>query len=196
MSLAYAVHADGLDDALLLSLAKLRISVFRSWPYLYDGSLDYERAYLSKLVAAHGAVVVTACFEGLLAGAATACPLAQEHAEFRQPFVDRGIDPDQVYYFAESVLLPGYRGQGAGYRFFELREHQARLLRSRYVAFCAVVRPVDHPARSNDGDFLPTFWRKQGFLPAEGMIAHFAWRDIGDKHETEKPMQFWIKKLN
>ena len=27
-----------LDD-----LARLRIEVFRDWPYLYDGDLDYER---------------------------------------------------------------------------------------------------------------------------------------------------------
>ena len=30
-----------LDD-----VARLRISVFRDFPYLYDGSLDYERDYL------------------------------------------------------------------------------------------------------------------------------------------------------
>jgi hypothetical protein len=26
----------------------LRIAVFRDWPYLYDGSLEYEREYLAR----------------------------------------------------------------------------------------------------------------------------------------------------
>ena len=31
-----------LDD-----LARLRIAVFRDWPYLYDGDVAYERDYLT-----------------------------------------------------------------------------------------------------------------------------------------------------
>ena len=32
-----------LDD-----LARLRISVFHDWPYLYDGTLEYEEKYLKS----------------------------------------------------------------------------------------------------------------------------------------------------
>src|SRR3546814_9411159 len=32
----------GRDDMSLRALATLRMTVFRGWPYLYDGSLDYE----------------------------------------------------------------------------------------------------------------------------------------------------------
>ena len=34
-------------EAALGHVAALRIAVFRDWPYLYDGTLDYERAYLA-----------------------------------------------------------------------------------------------------------------------------------------------------
>ena len=40
------------------ALARLRIAVFRDWPYLYDGTLEYEQKYLAKLAAARGAVIV------------------------------------------------------------------------------------------------------------------------------------------
>ena len=36
-----------LDD-----LARLRIEVFRAWPYLYEGTLDYERHYLPRYLKA------------------------------------------------------------------------------------------------------------------------------------------------
>ena len=40
----------------LRALARLRIAVFRDWPYLYDGSLAYEEKYLAGLAAANGAI--------------------------------------------------------------------------------------------------------------------------------------------
>ena len=45
---------------MLPDLARLRITVFRDWPYLYDGTLDYEQEYLAKFAAAKGAVCVIA----------------------------------------------------------------------------------------------------------------------------------------
>ena len=45
-----AVTGPALKDV-LPDLARLRIAVFRDWPYLYDGSEDYEREYLAKFIA-------------------------------------------------------------------------------------------------------------------------------------------------
>ena len=45
---------------ILPDLARLRIVVFRDWPYLYDGTLEYEEKYLKRFAAAKGAVVITA----------------------------------------------------------------------------------------------------------------------------------------
>jgi len=47
-------------NSVLPDLARLRITVFRDWPYLYDGTLDYEEKYLAKLAAAKDAVCVIA----------------------------------------------------------------------------------------------------------------------------------------
>ncbi len=45
---------------ILPDLARLRITVFRDWPYLYDGTLEYEEKYLATFAAAKGAVVIAA----------------------------------------------------------------------------------------------------------------------------------------
>ena len=63
-------------DAALDDVARLRIAVFRAWPYLYDGDLDYERRYLKAYRQSAHAVLVGA-FDGAdLVGAATGTPLA------------------------------------------------------------------------------------------------------------------------
>lgn len=176
-------------------VARLRIRVFRDFPYLYDGTLEYERDYLARFAASAGAVVAVAR-DGLdIVGAATGCPLAAEHDEFKAPFMARGLDVNRIFYCAESVLLPAYRGQGAGHRFFDLREAQARTLGARSSAFCAVMRPADHPARPADYAPLDGFWHKRGYAPVPGLVTAFSWRDLGEAHDTLKPMQFWMRDL-
>jgi GNAT superfamily N-acetyltransferase len=122
---------------------------------------------------------------------ATASPLVHQHEEFAEPFVKAGYRPEEIFYFGESVLLPEYRGQGAGHRFFDGREAHAESRGYRKTAFCAVIRPDDHPLKSPDIRPLDSFWRKRGYEKLDGLIAHFSWRDIGEAEETEKPMQYW-----
>lgn len=181
--------AGALDD-----LARLRIAVFRDWPYLYDGDVDYERDYL-RAYTSPGAVVVAAYDGGRMVGAATGAPMEHHAADFAAAFAARPEPLDQIYYCAESVLLPQWRGRGLGHAFFDGREAQARALGRRYSAFCAVIRPDDHPARPAGYRPLDGLWRKRGYAPLPGVIAHFRWRDVGAGAETSKPLQFWMKTL-
>lgn len=180
----------------LPGLAALRISVFRDWPYLYHGSADYEERYLAPYADSAAALVVGAWDADRLVGAATATPM-EDHADaFAAPLASAGIAAGEVYYFGESVLLAPWRGQGVGHAFFDAREAKARVLGRRYACFCAVMRPDDHPLRPKDYRPLDGFWRKRGYAPLPGAGARFAWRDVGDAAETEKPMRVWMRDLS
>lgn len=181
--------ADALDD-----VARLRIAVFRDWPYLYDGDLTYERDYLAAYQSP-GAVVVAVLDRGRVIGAATGAPMRHHAEEFAAAFAGRPEALDQIFYCAESVLLPDYRGQGLGHAFFDAREAHARNLGHRYSAFCSVMRPADHPARPAEYRPLDGFWQKRGYAPLPGVIAHFDWKDIGDPAPTRKSLQFWMRPL-
>nr|WP_242674355.1 GNAT family N-acetyltransferase [Marinobacter halodurans] len=177
------------------ALADLRMTVFRDFPYLYDGSADYERQYLRTYARSAGSICVIARDDGRIVGASTGIPMADEDDAFRQPFVDAGWNPDDIFYYGESVLLGEYRGQGLGVAFFDEREAHARKAGFDHAVFCAVVRPADHPARPNDYQPLDNFWRKRGYEPVPGLETGYSWTDIGDHAPTEKPMQFWYKAL-
>ena len=182
--------AAALDD-----VARLRIEVFRAFPYLYDGDFDYERKYLEPYRESPGAIIVGAFDAGRLVGAATGTPLADHADDFAAAFAGTGITLDDVFYCAESVLLPAYRGQGIGHAFFEHRESHARALGFGKSAFCAVVRPKDHPMKPEGYQPLDPFWRKRGYAPLEAVVAGFSWKDLGDTEETEKPLQFWMREI-
>lgn len=181
--------------AALDDVARLRITVFRDWPYLYDGDLDYERDYLSAYRESPGAIVVGAFDGARLIGAATGTPMADHASEFAAPFTDVPVPLDDIFYCAESVLLPDYRGQGIGHAFFDAREAHARALGAGHSAFCSVMRPADHPMRPQDARSNDAFWRKRGYAPLPGVVASFHWKDLGDDHESAKPLQFWMRRL-
>jgi GNAT superfamily N-acetyltransferase len=182
--------------ALLPELARLRIRVFRAYPYLYEGSLDYEERYIRTYSAAPDSVIVVA-FDGATAvGASTGLPLVHEPATLTRPFAEHGFEVDKVFYFGESVLLPAYRGHGVGVGFFQEREaHAVALGRFDHAAFCGVVRAADHPRRPVGYQPLDHFWRQRGFAPVPGMVGQMSWRDLDETAETAKPMQFWVKAL-
>ncbi|WP_298821780.1 GNAT family N-acetyltransferase [uncultured Roseibium sp.] len=189
-----SLTGNDLKDA-LDALADLRISVFRDWPYLYDGSLEFEARYLHRYGETGGAVIVGAYNGSKLVGAATGEPLGDELHEFRAPLEERGYDVARIFYLAESVLDPRYRGQGIGHRFFDEREAHARRLGYSEAVFCAVVRPDDHPMKPADYRPLDPFWRKRGYQKLDGVQVRFPWQDLGDEKETEKPMQVWFRTL-
>ena len=183
-------------DAALDDVARLRIAVFRDWPYLYDGDLGYERDYLQTYRDSPGAVLVGAFDGDTLVGAATGTPMEDHAEDFAAAFEGTGLALDQVFYCAESVLLPGYRGQGIGHRFFDLREAHARALGRRHSAFYGVQRPGDHPLRPQGYRPLDAFWRKRGYAPLDGAVARFRWKDIDQPAETDHALQFWIRPLD
>jgi len=183
-----------IDASVLDTLAHLRIAVFRHWPYLYQGDLDYERTYLERY-RRNGSVVVAAYDDDKMIGAATGAPMEDHAEEFSQAFSQRDVQIGDIFYLAESVLLPEYRGQGLGHVFFDGREAQARALGRRFCTFCSVIRPADHPARPANYRPLNEFWHKRGYQKLEGVIAAFPWKDIGELHESLKNMQFWMRTL-
>jgi GNAT superfamily N-acetyltransferase len=182
--------------AALPALARLRIAVFRDFPYLYDGTLAYEQAYLAKFAAGPGAICVSAYDGEEIVGASTGAPMAEHASEFAAPFAAKGYDIGRIFYCSESVLLKSHRGYGLGHAFFDEREaHAHRLGGFTHATFSSVVRPADHPLRPTDYQPLDAFWTKRGYAKADGLVGAYTWKDIDQDHETAKQMQFWIKAL-
>jgi GNAT superfamily N-acetyltransferase len=176
-------------------LATLRMTIFRDFPYLYEGSLEYEEKYLSTYTASPDCFLAIVFNEDKVVGATTAIPLLQETEEFKKPFVEHGYDLAKIFYFGESLLYPQYRGQGIGVRFFEEREKQAKFYGATLATFCAVERSDNHPLKPAGYQPLHEFWRKRGFERKPMLQTSYSWKDIGSSEETYKPMVLWLKRL-
>lgn len=180
----------------LPALARLRATVFRDWPYLYEAEPGYEEGYIREYANSAGAALVLALDDQEPVGASTCLPMVDETDAVQAPFRDHGLDPRRFFYFGESVLLPAYRGRGIGVAFFREREaHALRASDADYCCFCAVQRPDDHPLRPPDAGSLAPFWRARGYTAYPQFACTFEWRDVGQTEKTPKTLTFWLKSL-
>jgi GNAT superfamily N-acetyltransferase len=167
-------------------LAELRCKIFREYPYLYEGDLGYEREYLAKYAESENSFLVIAKYQDRIVGVSTCLPLVEADSAFQQPFIEAGYDLSKIAYFGESVLLPEFRGHGAGHRFFDLREQWARTHHFTINAFCSVIRPVDHAARPQNDRSHDLFWIKRGYQRHDELIAQLNWPEVSDSHHSSK----------
>jgi len=177
-------------------LAELRLKVFFDFPYLYEGNLDYEKHYLETYFQAKHSFIFLVEHEGKIIGATTGIWAKEEEDNFRRPFENNGMDPEKIFYFGESILLPEYRGKGLGKVFFEEREKFARSLPFiETLSFCSVLRDENHPLKPDHYQPLDNFWMGQGFLKAQNLTTQYEWQDREETVPSFKNMQYWIKNL-
>lgn len=174
--------------------AELRIAVFGDFPYLYEGSIEYELDYIQTYASCKNALVF-AVYDGVkMVGATTCVPLKDETINVQKPFIDEGYDINSVFYFGESILLQPYRGQGLGHRFFDERESFARSFGNyKMTAFCAVNRSEYHPLKPKNYTPNDAFWKKRNYTKHSELTCEMSWQDIGEQKETIKTLTFWLK---
>lgn len=183
-------------ETVVTALAALRIEVFRDFPYLYEGSFEYEKEYLKTYVNSDRAFLFAVFDNEKMVGATTCIPLVDETDEVQEPFVLSGMNLDDIFYFGESILLKECRGKGIGKQFFEQREkHATRFGNYTTTCFCAVERPENHPLRPEAYIPLDEFWKSRGYKKSEVLKSKFSWKDINEPLETEKMMIYWLKKI-
>ncbi|HEY2395953.1 MAG TPA: GNAT family N-acetyltransferase [Rudaea sp.] len=177
-------------------LARLRIEVFREFPYLYDGDEDYERKYLQTYVKSPRSLAVLVHDGAELIGASTGLPMKGETAEFQRPFLENGYDIGTVFYCGESVLRKDYRGRGIYKHLFQAREqHASELPGIALCTFCGVRRPSDHPLRPSDYAPLNAIWQRFGYSEQPQLETSYVWKDVDQAKPSAKTMRFWTKAL-
>ena len=177
-------------------LAPLRIAVFRDYPYLYEGSLAYEKEYLATYAQSEQAFLFAVYNGSQMVGATTCIPLKDETPEIRQPFEAAGYFLDTLFYFGESILLPQFRGLGLGHRFFDEREAWARSFGTYEKAcFFSVERESDHPLKPVEYRSNDQFWTKRGYAKQAALQTTIDWPDLGETVSTPKPLVCWMRDL-
>jgi len=178
-------------------LSRIRITVFKEWPYLYQGSIKYERDYLQHYFNHERSLCILCLHDHQVVGISTLMPLAGEHDDLKKPLQDAGYDISKIFYYSESCLLKPFRGQGAYAEFFRRRQAHVNSFGADYerICFCSVVRPDEHPLKPADYRPLYDTWRNYGFEKVDDVQMSFLWQDLDQDVETRKFLDVWMKRV-
>ena len=183
-------------EAALPGVARLRIAVFRAFPYLYDGDAAYEERYLQVYRESEAAILVGAWDGERLVGAATGTPMEDHAEDFGAAMAgslacrSRGYSIVPRAFCCRSIAG---RGSGTG---FSMRARRTRApLAGRIARSAGWCGRRDHPARPEGYRPLDAFWRGRGYAPVEGAVARFCWKEVGQAAESEHALQFWMRAL-
>lgn len=174
----------------LAQLAEMRIQVFREYPYLYEGSLEYEFDYLDRYAKCPSAVLLALLDrEGAAHGFCTGIPLEFEDPELASPVPG---DHSHSFYIGEILLSPQARAQGWGALLLEqmIITSQAKGF-VRHLLY-TVVEPREH--RPTPYHSPASLWRKMGFA-LTGIQAEFAWKRWDQQSAQNHRMDLWIRIL-
>lgn len=178
------------------SMAKLRIEVFKGYPFLSTISLEDEMAYLRKFIQHKDAIAILVFDGPKIVGVSIGAPFEMQEADLLRPFQEKGLNPASYFYFGQSTLLEPYRGRGVGHHFFDIREQHAKNLK-KFTAICfiSIVRLPHHPLASPDHSSISIFWEKRGYVKRPDLIYYKSWKDINEPKESTKTLMFWTKDL-
>ncbi|MCC5839098.1 MAG: GNAT family N-acetyltransferase [Opitutales bacterium] len=197
MALTTEIHRGADATPHLKEVARLRTTVFREWPYLYEGDIAYETQYLRRYATCPDFLLVLARADGEVVGASTGQPMSAESTAFKAPFEAAGESVNPYFYCGESVVLPAFRGNGLGKAFFVARETHARNLPGiRHTCFCAIERPLPDSRRPSGHRELHNFWARLGYTRHPSLAASLEWKEIGTGAELVHTLPFWTKTLS
>ncbi len=148
------------------TLANLRISTFREYPYLYEGNVTYEKSYLKGYTENEKSTLLLAKVNGELAGVLTGLPLASQSDIVKDAqfiFESNGLISKDYYYLGEVIILPQYRRVAVIRKLFLAQ--LAQIKKWRYRSLCALVveRTDNHWLKPLDYKEPDKLWARAGF---------------------------------
>jgi len=189
-------HVQGKDaKPFFADMARMRLELFRGFPYLYDGNVEYEEAYLERYFSCPQAHVLLVFSKDSVVGFSTSIPLAEEIPEHRTPYEKCGLHPQDYLYLGEAMLNAAHRGQGVLRAFHELHEQAAREGGMRFTTLMTVDRPESHPLRPAEYTPMDVLLTHFGYEKIPGCAITIEWPQIDTGQDELNVLSVWQKDL-
>jgi hypothetical protein len=185
-------------------ISHLRIQIFREYPYLYQGDLDYEKNYMAAYATDPRALFAMAFNKDKVIGAITGIPL-NSHSEIvrevKKKALSIGLPVSLYYYIGEALLLPEYRDNGIGRLIHTAYLDIENIIRQQgfqYASILTVKREENDTRKPENYRELEKIWSYLGFQKIPELETKYHWNTLlsDEKCECiENAMDFWQKPL-
>jgi hypothetical protein len=175
-------------------ISRLRIILFREYPYLYEPDEEVDRG-LVRLYTTEYAIVVIAKDGEKMIGAMTGVPLNAVPARFLELFSTNQIDSAGIFYLGDALIEEKYRGGRLAFKMYNAFEKAVQAEgRYRQIAVIQANKPKDDPKRP--ANYVPLVnCGNRGYVEHPELTIMTPWRAVGDVVETNHSVTFWLKPL-
>ena len=173
-------------------LAELRISIFREYPYLYDGDMEYEKHYLQKFSTGKDACIILAFFKQKVVGALSGLALSAEDESVYKVWLTFP-EFNHVYYLSEILIEKSFRKLGLGNQMFDLMHEWVSSHFYTFSVLATVIRPDNHSLRPTDYRTLDHFWQNKGYRQIPDKKCFLSLKEIDQEVDTQNELSFWMK---
>ncbi|HLB52190.1 MAG TPA: GNAT family N-acetyltransferase [Chlamydiales bacterium] len=179
------------------TVANLRMSIFKEYPYLYDGSMTYEAEYLKSYAVSKNSILIIVKDKEKIVGAITGIPLMETDEMFRIPFVKHHFPVRSIFYLGEILLLKEYRGKGIGYKMYKMFEDLVRKNKQyEKIAIAEVLRDKNDPRKPENYVSVHKLWERLGYIEHSEMIMQAPYKEIGGAGKVPHSLIFSFKDLS
>lgn len=180
----------------LEELASMRISFFRAFPYLYDGTIEYEKQYLEKYFKSENSHIVIAFENSQIIGFCSSIPLLKEEPAIQNPLISKNEPLEDYLYIGEIILSEKYRGQGIARKLFEIQELYAKKNGFSKAMLITVNREVNDNNKPLNYKDLDSVWKTFGYQKLKNDFVEMCWPRVDKKGENLcNKLSIWIKNL-
>ena len=176
--------------------AQWRIQEFKGFPYLYEGSLEYEAMYMHECEKNPEAILIVGERNHEILGFTTGIPIGTM-SDHLQSLRDKLPNAHEYYYLAECIFSPTVRGRGFAQKGIKLFEGVVKELGYKKICFLTVIRDENHPLRPKRYFDKDPIWKRWNYQKTD-LILEFPWPTIqadGSVIDFLNPMRFWEKDI-
>jgi GNAT superfamily N-acetyltransferase len=176
-------------------IAALRISIFRDYPYLYDGDIQTEIDYLKSYSKSANSILVLVEDHKKVVGAVTGLPLAEVDETLLTPF-EKNSSLHSIFYLGEILLLKEYRGKGVGHQMYRMFEDLVRQKKQfQKIAIAEVMRDPHDPRQPKNYISVHELWKKLGYARHPEMVIQASYKEIDSTEKIPHSLVCSLKKL-
>lgn len=179
----------------LKQIANIRITMFKEFPYLYEGSLEDEEEYLNIYFSSENSIVLLVLDGDEVVGFSNSIPLNDEMEEIKAPFIKNKIDISKYLYIGEMMIKEKYRNKNLSNIIAKYHEEHAKEKNYSNMVFMTVIRPDDHPLKPENYRPLEPLWKSLGYRILEEMKIKIPWKQIDGDIPQENQLEVWSKEL-
>lgn len=178
-------------------VSEQRIKIFRDYPYLDGNDPKEEYAYFDWISSLPCSTLTVACYENEPVAFTLGTSLVQFNEHFKVSlFENVGLNPQEFYYIADSIVLPEHRKNGLCKKLMQIIEMYA--WQHGFTKTCLACEEHEtHPLKPKDYKALSKIWLANGYK-SSALSFDFDWMTIqvdGTVMMQKHTLHYWIKNI-